>query len=142
MASPNPGGRDEPPGIILIVEDEVLVRMSLAEYLRECGYAVLEAANGDEAIEILQARGNEIDLVFSDVQMPGATDGFALARWIRTHIDGVRVLLTSGVAHAAEKAEGLCLDGPIVQKPYDHATLLAGIKRLREKVRKEARPSF
>jgi CheY-like chemotaxis protein len=135
MASIQPGDRDEPPQTILVVEDDVLIRISLAEYLRDCGFAVLEAASGDEAIEILQARGHDIDLVFSDVQMPGATDGFALARWIRSNLPGVRVLLTSGVAHSAEKAEGLCLDGPMVSKPYDHAKLLADILRMKERVR-------
>ena len=109
--------------------------MSLADYLRECGFQVLEAASGDEALEVLQARGDDVDVVFSDIQMPGKTDGFGLARWIRHHLEGMTVLLTSGVAHAASKAEDLCLDGPIVEKPYDHKTLHADILRLKERSR-------
>lgn len=116
---------------ILLVEDEILIRMALAEYLRECGYAVLEAGSGDEAIAVLQA-GETIDIVFSDVQMPGGNDGFALARWIRENRPGMKLLLTSGVVHAAAKAEELCLDGAMVRKPYDHARLLEEIRRLRD----------
>ena len=69
-----------PPQVILVVDDEVLIRSVIAEYLRECGFHVFEAADGSEAIEILQGAGMPIDLVFSDVQMP-KLGGFELARW-------------------------------------------------------------
>jgi DNA-binding response OmpR family regulator len=130
--------RREPPHIILVVEDEVLIRMSVAEYLRDCGFQVFEAASGDEAIEILLAWAGNIDVVFSDVQMPGNTDGFALAHWIRANQPDIRVILTSGVSHAASRAEGLCLEGPVVPKPYDHAELLAKIGLLKERSRTES----
>jgi len=137
MPSVRPADTQTPaPYTVLVVEDEVLVRLALAEYLRDCGFQVLEAATGDEAIEVLTARGEEVDLVFSDVQMPGKTDGFALAHWIRDKIPGMRIILTSGVGHAASKAENLCLDGPMIQKPYDHKALLGEIRRLQERARK------
>jgi CheY-like chemotaxis protein len=72
------------PRTVLVVEDEVLIRWVIAEHLRECGYRVIEAGNGDEAIEILRRTALTIHVVFSDVRMPGTTDGFALAQWVRT----------------------------------------------------------
>ncbi len=80
---------DTPQQTILIVEDEVLVRLVVADYLRECGYRVYEAVNAAEALAMLQAPEVSIDIVVSDVQMPGDMDGFGLARWIRGNKPGV-----------------------------------------------------
>jgi CheY-like chemotaxis protein len=103
MKSPSP--RLVPPQAetILIVEDQVLIRMEVADYLRECGYLVLEAADANEAIVIMQT-DRRIDLVFSDVQMPGPMDGFGLSQWVRTNRPVIKVILTSGVARSAELA--------------------------------------
>lgn len=114
---PNTGGSDGKP-VILVAEDEILIRMTIAEYLRDCGYHVIEAGNGREAIALFEA-DLEIDVVFSDVQMPGAVDGFALAQWIRANRPGVNVILTSGVVKASAVAVDLCRDGPMMQKPYE-----------------------
>ena len=113
---------------VLVVEDEVLIRMTVADYLRECGMHVLEAANADEAMRVLEAEV-EGDVVFSDVQMPGSMDGFGLARWIREHHPRIRVLLTSGLSRTHAVARDLCEESPFVPKPYDHGQLL---ERLRE----------
>jgi CheY-like chemotaxis protein len=61
----------------LVVEDDVLVRLVIAAYLRDCGYRVFEAASGDEAIKLLERDGGGISVVLTDVEMPGETDGFA-----------------------------------------------------------------
>jgi DNA-binding response OmpR family regulator len=119
--------RDSCSETILIVEDEVLIRLDVADYLRQCGYRVIEAGNASEAMAILQS-GQRIDLVFSDVQLPGATDGFALSRWVRTHQPEVKVILTSGVARSAQVAGELCEDGPLEKKPYDPQQLLERIR--------------
>jgi CheY-like chemotaxis protein len=113
---------------ILIVEDEILVRFDVADYLRSCGYQVIEAASASEALAFLQS-GNRVDLVFSDVQLPGSMDGFALARWVRTHQPEIKVILTSGVARSTEIAGELCDEGPLETKPYNPQNLL---KRIRE----------
>ena len=63
---------------ILLVEDEVLVRMPIAQYLRDCGYKVIEAVNADEAMTVLLHRETAVDIVFSDIEMPGSVDGFGL----------------------------------------------------------------
>lgn len=119
-----------PPTTILVVDDEVLIRFAIADYLRECGYHVLEAASGDEALELLTTEAAAVDLVFSDVQMPGETDGFGLARWIRQNRPDVRVILTSGVARSVDLAEDLCGIGPIEAKPYDAKSLAGRIRAL------------
>jgi CheY-like chemotaxis protein len=80
---------------VLVVEDEMMVRMPIAEYLRDCGYNVVEAGNASEAIAVMNA-GDAVNLVFSDIRMPGKMDGFGLAEWFRSHYPNVPVLLTSG----------------------------------------------
>lgn len=112
---------------ILVVEDDIFIRLDIADYLRECGYRVIEAGSAPEAIEVLQS-SLPIDLVFSDIQMPGDVDGFGLARWVRQHQPGLKVILTSGYVKAAEKAGELCDDGPI-PKPYDHQLVVERIRQ-------------
>jgi CheY-like chemotaxis protein len=70
--------------IVLIVEDEALIRVALADFLQDVGFKVLEAANANEAVEIIEKASVPIDLVFTDVRMPGTLDGIELAHWIRT----------------------------------------------------------
>jgi len=65
---------------VLVVDDEVLIRMVISEYLRDCGYKVIEAANADEAILLLQQEELTIDVVFTDIEMPGSMDGWGLSR--------------------------------------------------------------
>ncbi len=108
---------------ILVVEDQILIRMTVADYLRDCGLHVLEASNADEARCVLDA-GVGVDIVFSDIQMPGTMDGFGLARWIRQHHPQVRVLLASGLHQTSAVAQDLCEDSPLMAKPYDHGSLL------------------
>lgn len=115
--------------VILIVEDEILIRMVIADYLRDCGYKVIEAASGDEALTLLQQEDIAIDIVFSDIEMPGDTDGFALARWIREHQPDTEILLAGTAPKAAETAQNLCEDAPL-PKPYDHRVALDRIRRL------------
>ena len=78
-----------------MVEDEILVRAVAAANLRDCGFDVVEAGNADEAIRVLQA-GIRVDIVFSDVNMPGSLDGFGLALWLRRERPDLKFILTSG----------------------------------------------
>jgi CheY-like chemotaxis protein len=112
-----------PPPTILVVEDDVLVRNFAAAYLRDCGFDVIEANSADEAIRVLAA-GIPVDVVFSDIQMPGSMDGFGLAHWVRRERPWLKVILTSGAARAATDAS------PILAKPYDHAELERHIRSL------------
>ncbi|HVL72467.1 MAG TPA: response regulator [Beijerinckiaceae bacterium] len=118
------------PPSVLVVEDEVLVRLVIAEYLRLCGYRVLEAANADEAVLVLKHPDFGIGVVFTDVDMPGSMDGFGLARWVRRHRPGLAVVLAGTLARAAEAAGELCQEGPAMAKPYEPQAVADRIRRL------------
>ena len=114
---------------MLLVESSPVVRMAIARYLRECGYAVVEADNPAEARLLLET-GTKADVAFIDLEATGQIDGFALAHWIRKTRPDLKVLLTSGVQRAAETAGDLCEKGPHLAKPYAHRELEAQIRRL------------
>src|SRR5262245_4232440 len=107
VSSVFPDPRDRTPAI-LIVEDEVLIRLVLSDYLQECGFKVFEAGNAAEATEILEANRTAIDLVFTDVHLPGDMSGFGLSQWVRVNRPGTPVVLTSGDGKKAEAARELC----------------------------------
>jgi DNA-binding response OmpR family regulator len=124
------------PATVLVVEDEVLIRVAVCDYLRDCGYRVLEAANGEEAQKVFaraEAQGGDaIDILFSDIQLGPGINGFALASWVREHHPGVRIVLTSGVARLSQEAAHLC-DGEFLSKPFSHSRLASQINALLEK---------
>ena len=88
--------------VVLVVEDEALIRMSAVQIAEDAGYEALEASNADEAIQILEAR-SDISLVFTDVHMPGTMDGMRLAHYIRNRWPPVRLMVASGVAILSER---------------------------------------
>ena len=114
---------------ILVVEDDVLIRMPIAQYLRDCGYRVIEAVNADEAITVLLHRDTVVDIVFSDIEMPGAMDGFGLAKWIREHRPGTEIVLAGTVSRSVDVAKELCEAGPL-PKPYEAQAVHDHIRRL------------
>ena len=122
---PAAGGGPRP--TVLVVEDEVLIRLMIAEYLREFGYRVLEARNGEEAKRIL-GNGNDVGVVFSDVRMPGSIDGLALARWISHNMPKVGVLLTSAHMGPADVAEAEPAARTLLRKPYTPNEVLQRIR--------------
>ena len=87
--------------VVLVAEDEVLVRFAIADCLRSAGFVVLEAASGEEAQIALQAIPG-IDVVFSDINMPNSEDGIELVLWMATHLPDVPVILTSGRSSPAQ----------------------------------------
>jgi DNA-binding NtrC family response regulator len=114
---------------VLVVEDDVLIRMPIAQYLRDCGYRVMEAANADEAMAVLQHEETNVDVVFSDIEMSGSVDGFELAKWIREHRPGVDVMLAGTVSRAVNAAKELCDANPL-PKPYTSQAVHDRIRRL------------
>jgi CheY-like chemotaxis protein len=120
----------QPMETILVVEDEVLVRVVIAEYLRECGYRVIEAVSADEAVIILKQPEIVIDVIFSDIDMPGTMDGFGLARWVRTNRLECNVILAGTVPRAIDAAADLCEQNGAVPKPYEPQFVHDRIKRL------------
>jgi DNA-binding response OmpR family regulator len=114
---------------LLLVEDDVLVRASLAEYLRDCGYEVLEAIGGDEARRLFTLGGKPITVVLANANASGE-GGFGLAAWIRDVHPDVNFIMTGSVAKATGKVGDLCQEGPAQSVPYDHSVLLDRIRRL------------
>lgn len=117
----------------MVVEPDILVRMVLAEYLRECGYRVIEGVSAEDVFAVLRA-GSRFDVVLTEIKLPGELDGFALAKRLRETHPGVDVLLSVGIANAADKAGDLCEDGPL-EKPYHPQEVLRRINLLRERRR-------
>src|SRR5438105_10539965 len=99
---------------VLIAEDEVVVRGVVADHLRAAGLRVIEASNAAEAVDVLQS-AEPVDLVFTDIAMPGIMNGVMLARWTYLHRPDVRVVLASG---SPESARALPNEH-LFLKPYD-----------------------
>jgi CheY-like chemotaxis protein len=112
---------------ILVVEDELLIRLHVADYFRDCGFEVLEAADGPQALAMLQA-DKSVDAVFTDITLPGDPDGCGLAAWIRKRNSAVPVILTSGKLTAAPREE--CRQEPFFAKPCDYSQVAAKIRTL------------
>ena len=103
---------------VLIAEDEMLIRFALSDCLVERGFRVFEAASASEAIDVLEHEA-EIELVFTDIRMPGPINGIDLANWVHAHRPGIPVVLTSGDARKAELAVKITPEEPFIAKPYD-----------------------
>jgi DNA-binding NtrC family response regulator len=88
-------GDSESSGAVLVVEDELMIRIMAADHLQEAGFEVHEAARADAAIPILEAH-SEIRLLFTDVKMPGSMDGLKLAQYVQRRWPGVKIIVTSG----------------------------------------------
>ena len=85
----------DPRMVVLVVEDEPLVRMFLADFLEEAGFKVFEAVNADEALTVLRACLG-VQVVITDIEMPGAMNGLKLARTVQERWPGIGVIVTSG----------------------------------------------
>ena len=113
--------------VILVVEDETLVRMFLTDFLDEAGFKVFEAVNADEAISILQARP-DVQAVLTDIEMPGSMNGLELARVIRDRWPGVGVVVTSGRAQPGPDDVSDAV--AFVSKPYLPDTIIKVIRQM------------
>jgi DNA-binding response OmpR family regulator len=137
MADPTRQGSESP--TVLVLEPDIVVRHGISEYLRDCGYTVIETASGDEAMLVLKASGMRIAVLLADATAPGAPDGFGLAQWVRANRSGIDVILTGTPERAAKEAGDLCEAGPTLSKPYDPQVMVDRIKRL-QAARKRATP--
>lgn len=116
---------------ILIVDGDIVSRHVIADYLRHCGYAVVEAASTDEAFVALGEPTLVIDVILCDVSALGSKSGFELASWVRSNRPELEVKLAGGVQMAAETAAELCESGPHLATPYEPLAVVDYIKRLR-----------
>ena len=94
--------------------------------------------SADDVLAVLEA-GRKIDVILAEVRLAGSLDGFGLARYIRDDHPEIDVILTSGVARAADKASDLCDDGPL-DKPYHPQEVVRRINLLRERRRTSLKP--
>jgi DNA-binding NtrC family response regulator len=115
---------------VLLVQDAVLVRMAIAGYLRNCGYRVIEAATSDEALVVLDQADIKIDILFSDAEVGGALDAFALGQRVRKHHPSIKVVMAGSPKGASAAAGRLCEEGPHLRKPYDPQLIEDYIRRL------------
>ncbi len=102
----------------------------MSEYLRSCGYRVIEAASGEEALTVLKDADLPVDATLAEVELRGEIDGFQLAAWIRHRRPAIAVILAGTATRAAKAAGDLCEDGPMMSKPYDPQLVVDRIKRL------------
>jgi CheY-like chemotaxis protein len=111
---------------VLVVEDEVLIRLVIADELRAHGFLVVEAATADQALSFFQA-GVQVDLVLSDIEMPGSMNGVGLVQRLRVAAPNLPTVLTSGASPDTHEADAF------VSKPYNIRQVVALIARLLHK---------
>src|SRR6204780_2480182 len=110
-----PGPRAKAPAV-LIVEDESLIRLCVVEAVEDAGFEVIEAANADEAIRILESR-SDVRVVFTDLHMPGSMDGLKLPHAVGNRWPPIKIIVPSGRETVAER--DLPAGGRFFAKPYD-----------------------
>jgi CheY-like chemotaxis protein len=113
--------------VVLVVEDEFLLRIDAVDMIAAAGFEVVQAGNADEAIEILESR-RDITVVFTDIQMPGSMDGLKLARAVRGRWPPIKIVATSGHANVGET--DLPAGGRFLPKPYSPMEVTGVLREL------------
>ena len=113
--------------VVLIVEDELLLRMDAIDVIAAAGFEVVEAGDADEVINVLESR-RDITVVFTDIQMPGSMDGLKLARAVRGRWPPIKIIATSGLVDVGEK--DLPEGGRFLRKPYGPGELTCVLREL------------
>jgi len=113
--------------VVLIIEDSIMIRAAAVDLVLSAGYEALEACGADEAIHILESRA-DIDLVFTDVQMPGSMDGLKLSHYIRERWPPVKLIIASGAIILEESS--LPGGSRFFSKPYDDHTIIDAMAHL------------
>jgi CheY-like chemotaxis protein len=112
---------------VLIVEDEALIRLGAVRMIEDAGFEVIEAATADEAIQILESRG-DIRVVFTDIHMPGSMDGLKLAHAVRNRWPPIKIIVTSGRELLTER--DLPEGGRFLSKPYNRIEIRGALQGL------------
>src|ERR1700683_4016693 len=102
----------KPPPVILILDDDVIARVAIANYLRECGYQVIEAATALDARTMIIAQKYDIDIVICTTTDDRSAERFGFSRWVRDQFPRIRVLLAANVEKTAKLAADICEEGP------------------------------
>jgi len=105
----------------MVVEDEFLIRIDIADALRDAGYKVVECSTADEALALLQS-GIPVDLVFTDIRMPGEMDGLDFAQWVQKQKSNIAVVVMSS------EQPRQAINAPFISKPYLHQNVIQLIR--------------
>jgi len=112
---------------VLVVEDEPLVRMSIALHLENAGYIVFEAGNADDAVDILVAN-TAITIMFTDIDMPGGMNGLKLAAAVRDRWPPIKIIVTSG--HHVPNLDQLPAEVRFIPKPYNPDRIVSTFQQM------------
>lgn len=115
------------PAVVLVVEDEMLLRMRAIDMVEDAGYTSVEAVNADEAVAILESR-SDIALLFTDIQMPGSMDGLKLAHAVHARWPPIRIILVSGQLKLADMQ--IPADSRFFGKPLQARELIAEMQNM------------
>jgi len=114
---------------VLVVEDEKLLRRPLCKTLEFHGYATLEADSGTTALEIWAAQKDSIDLLLTDLMMPGNIDGYELAQKLQSEKPALKIIFSTGQKSVLTKKRLVLTDGiNLLEKPYDAQKLISAIR--------------
>ena len=113
--------------VVLIVEDEAMIRFNVLDALEDVGHVAIEAANADEAIMLLKHR-SDVDILFTDINMAGSMDGMQLANRVRAMKPNIGIIITSGLVRLDPRA--LPANTAFLPKPYAHDVLISTIDSL------------
>jgi CheY-like chemotaxis protein len=118
--------RSAPP-VVLVVEDEMLLRMRAVDMVEDAGFTSVEAVDADEAVAILESR-SDIALLFTDIQMPGSMDGLKLAHAVHQRWPPIKIILVSGQLKLANA--DLPADSRFFGKPLEAEEMIAEMRNL------------
>ena len=111
--------------VVLVVEDEPLVRMAIVDHLEDEGFLVLQASNADEAVAIL-VTNLTVRIMFTDIDMPGGMDGLKLAAAVRDRWPPIKIVVTSG--HRQVNVQDLPVEAQFFSKPYNPDTIVSAFR--------------
>jgi len=120
-----PAGNSTP--VVLIVEDEPLLRMLAVEVVEEAGFVAIEARDADEAVVLLESRA-DITLLFTDINMPGSIDGLKLAHAVRNRWPPIKILVVSGKQRL--QSSDLPSNSRFLRKPYQASALVEELRSM------------
>jgi CheY-like chemotaxis protein len=128
---------------IMVVDDEPNVLRLASRWLNRAGYNVIEAKNGDEALASIELRNGDIDVLFSDIVMPGKLNGWALAEEVSDRYPGIGIQLATGYDQVSQQEKGRVTKKrfPVLSKPYSLTDLSDSVRRLVSEKPRRARPS-
>jgi CheY-like chemotaxis protein len=115
------------PAVVLVVEDELLLRMRAVDMVEDAGFTSVEAVDADEAVAILESR-SDISLLFTDIQMPGSMDGLKLAHAVHQRWPSIKIILVSGQLELADL--DIPLDSRFFGKPLEGKVMIAQMRSM------------